>query len=74
MIATPDWMKAGAVAAAETTITALLLRAGAGAMAAHRLRRAWCDASAFEYMEGVTNIHRLNAAHEFRSHGRHSDV
>jgi len=67
-------MKAGAVAAAETTITALLLRAGAGAMAAHPwLRRAWCDASAFEYMEPKDpnddpDPSRLSCRAQLRSH------
>lgn len=56
-------MKTQAVAVARDIITSVLLRCPASELIDHYwLTRAWCDIGGLEYAEGVSNIHRLNAA------------
>lgn len=68
-------MKQSATAAAERIVSALWAAATPEALVRHSwLRRAWRDVCAFEYMEGISAIHRLNAAAEFRAKGRLAGV
>lgn len=68
-------MKHQSSALAERIVTAVLSRLSATGLADHPwLRRARRDVCAFEYMEGLSAIHRLNGANEFRSKERLSGV
>ncbi|WP_264212372.1 acyl-CoA dehydrogenase family protein [Leisingera thetidis] len=68
-------MKQSATAAAEALVSALWARLTPEALVSRPwLRRAWRDAGAFEYMEGLSAIHRVNAAGEFRASGRPAGV
>lgn len=60
--------KAEAAAATMDAIDTVIAAAPPGAPVAHPwLARAWRDARAFEYAEGVSALHRLNAADLIRS-------
>lgn len=61
-------MKRDASALAQQIIASVMDQAPARALRDHPwLRRAVRDVGAFEYMEGLSAIHRLNGAAEFRS-------
>jgi alkylation response protein AidB-like acyl-CoA dehydrogenase len=68
-------MKREATTLAEQTVAALMAHVPARALIDHPwLRRATRDVGAFEYMEGLSAIHRLNSASEFRSAERLAGV
>lgn len=61
-------LKSIATNCAEAIVSDVIARSGPGALAAHPwLARAWRDIKAFEYTEGTTHIHSLNAATLFRA-------
>ena len=60
-------LKSVATTRAEAIVADVIARSEPGAFAAHPwLARAWRDIKAFEYTEGTTHIHLLNAATLFR--------
>jgi alkylation response protein AidB-like acyl-CoA dehydrogenase len=60
-------LKSAATTHAEAIVADVITRSDPGAFAAHPwLARAWRDIKAFEYTEGTTHIHLLNAATLFR--------
>ena len=64
---TAGLLKALATTRAEGIVADVIARSEPGAFAAHPwLARAWRDIKAFEYTEGTTHFHLLNAATLFR--------
>jgi alkylation response protein AidB-like acyl-CoA dehydrogenase len=64
---TAGHLKAVATNRAELIVADIIARSGPGALIEYPwLAKAWRDVKAFEYTEGTTNIHLLNAATLFR--------
>jgi alkylation response protein AidB-like acyl-CoA dehydrogenase len=60
-------LKSLATNRAEAIVADIIARSGPGALVAQRwLAKSWRDIKAFEYAEGTTHVHLLNAATLFR--------